>query len=64
MTGVFNEAAKVTKQVAQKVNDKVHDPDFQKQVKDVGGKIADQAKNVANTVVIQTKAVSVIYRYE
>ena len=60
MTGAFNEAAKVTKQAAQKVNEKVNDPEFQKQVKDVGGKIADQAKTVANTMVLQTKAVSVI----
>ena len=63
MTGVFNEAAKVTKQVAQKVNDKVNNPDFKKQVKEVGVKIVDQAKNVANTVVVQTKAVSVISNF-
>jgi len=57
MIGAFAEASKVTKQVVQKVNDKVTDPEFKQSVKDVGSKIASETKSVANTMVANTKAI-------
>jgi len=53
--GAMSDAAKATKNVVDKVGQKVKDPEFHQQVKDVGSKIASETKNAAGIAVEQGK---------
>jgi len=53
--GAMSDAAKATKNAVDKVGQKVKDPEFHQQVKDVGSKIVSETKNVAGIAVEQGK---------
>jgi len=44
MIGAFEGASKATKNVASKINEKIHDPNLKESIKETGSKVATEAK--------------------